>query len=364
MLLRDLMAYLEKVVPLRLQESYDNSGLIVGNPEQKISSALICLDVTKEILSEAKKMKCNLIISHHPVLFKPLNRLTGASETEQIIIEAIKNSISIYALHTNLDKIGKGVSFSMCKKLNLNDCKILYPEKSGLKKLVAFIPADHAEKVRYAIFNAGAGHIGNYDMCSFNVTGKGSFRALDGTNPYVGKQNEIHFEDEVRLETILPDYIVPQVIREMIKAHPYEEVAYDIYPLENANNNVGLGMVGALKASVDELVFLKKVKKVFNGQCIRYTQLLNKKIKTVAVCGGSGSSLISSAIRNKADIFITADIKYHQFFDAGGKIVLADIGHYESEQYAKEIICDIIKKKFPNFALHLSEINTNPINYL
>ncbi|GAB4281340.1 MAG: Nif3-like dinuclear metal center hexameric protein [Marinilabiliales bacterium] len=364
MLLKDFIATIEKDVPLQLQESYDNSGLLVGDTDKEISSALICIDVTKEIINEAIENNCDLIISHHPVVFKPLNKFTGSDEVQRIVIEAIKKDIAIYSMHTNLDKINKGVSYALCEKLNLKNCRILLPDKKSLKKIITFVPSKHVDSVRRAMFDAGAGHIGNYDMCSFNIEGQGSFRALEGTNPYVGSKNKLHFEKEVRVETIVPDFLVSRVVAEMKKAHPYEEVAFDIYPLDNDNEYVGLGMIGQLEAPVNNREFLLSLKEKLNCKLIRHSKLLDKKINKVAVCGGSGSNLISQAIKNNADVFITADVKYHQFFETENKIIIADIGHYESEQFAKEIIYNIITKKIPNFAVRLSDINTNPINYL
>ena len=361
----DIASVIDQFAPVSLQEDYDNCGLLTGNLQNEISGVLITLDVTEDILDEAIKNDCQMIISHHPVVLKSgLRRFTGRSVAERIIIKAIKNNISLYASHTNADMVSDGVSGMMCRKLGLVNCSVLEPRVNDLVKLVTFVPVDHLEKVRQAIFEAGAGVIGNYDSCSFMVDGQGSFRGNDTTNPFVGEQNKLHFEHEVRVETILPSYLQSRVVNSLIDAHPYEEVAYDLYPLKNQWPNKGLGMVGELPKEISEMEFLKSLKSTFQLKVIRHTELLGKQIKKVAVCGGAGSSLLGRAIGKGADIFITGDFKYHQFFDANRKILVADIGHYESEQFTKELFFELLTKKFPNFAIRLSKINSNPIKYL
>ncbi len=364
MKLKEITSYIESIAPLAFQEDYDNAGLIIGDSKQEISGVLITVDITEEVIDEAIKKNLNLVLAHHPILFGGVKKITGKNYTERIIIKAIKNDIAIYAAHTNLDSIWGGVSSKIADKLGLVNQKILSPVSNQLMKLVYFVPTDHADETRKAIFNAGAGHIGNYDMCSYNIEGKGSFRAGEGTEPYVGSKGEIHFEDETRVETIFPKHIRNKVVNALINAHPYEEVAYDIYPLDNKFERLGYGVIGDLQEEIDEMAFLKKVKEVFSAKCVRYTDLLNKPIKRVAVCGGSGSFLLKNAIQQKADILISGDFKYHQFFDAEGKILIADIGHFESEQITKELFYELLIKKFPKFAVRLTEINSNPINYL
>ncbi|MBN1821552.1 MAG: Nif3-like dinuclear metal center hexameric protein [Prolixibacteraceae bacterium] len=361
---KDVVSLIESIAPVNYQESYDNSGLQVGSPEMEINSALITLDVTEDVIDEAIKSGCNLIIAHHPLIFSGIKSLTGKNYVERSITKAIKNDVAIYAAHTNLDSISNGVNAKICEKLNLKNCRILKPSSGNLKKLVTFIPFEHAEKVRKAVFEAGAGHIGNYDSCSFNAEGKGSFRGSEKTNPFVGEKGVIHFEKEIRFETIFPSPLQSKIIKVLTESHPYEEVAYDIYPLENKSLQTGMGMVGEPESPEVEEDFLKKIKKVFHTKTIRYTKLKGQLIKKVAVCGGSGSFLLKDAIASRADIFITGDFKYHQFFDAEGKIVIADIGHYESEQFTKELFYELLIKNFPKFAVRLSEVNTNPVNYL
>jgi len=364
MTIREIISYLESVAPPAYQESYDNAGLIIGDPETVITSALIALDVTEAVIDEAIELGCELIIAHHPLLFKGIKRLNGNTFVERCVIKAIKNDIAIYASHTNLDSVMGGVNSKICEKIGLTNLSILAPAKDQLLKLVTFIPEDHLDKVREAVFAAGAGEIGKYDKCSFSTAGSGTFRGGEEANPYIGEKGEFHFEKEARFETIFLRHSKGNVIKALLKAHPYEEVAYDIYPLENALPEVGAGMIGELPGAVNEIDFLSHLLGIFECKTLRHTYLLGKPVRKVAVCGGSGSFLLSSAIAAGADIFVTADMKYHDFFDAEEKIIIADIGHYESEQFTKELFYEILIKKFPNFALRLSEVKTNPVLYL
>ena len=361
--IKDVINYLESVAPPALQESYDNAGLIVGNETAEVKGILICLDSTEAVLYEALKKNCNLIVAHHPIVFSGLKKLNGKNYVERTVIKAIQNNVAIYASHTNLDHVQGGVNNKICERLGLKNCRILSPKKNILRKLVTFCPAEQVDKIRTALFEAGAGHIGNYDECSYNIEGYGTFRGGEGTNPFVGEKGRQHRENETRVESIFPSYLQSNIITNLLRAHPYEEVAYDIYPLENSHQQVGAGMIGELENEMDEKDFLAHVKKSMKTDCIRHTALLNKKVKRIAVCGGAGSFLLNDAIREKADVFITGDFKYHQFFDADGKIVIADIGHYESEQFTKELFYELLKQNFSTFAAHLSETVTNPINY-
>lgn len=364
MKLSEITSYIDSIAPPAYQESYDNAGLIVGDPSMEITSALICLDSTEEVIDEAIANGCNLVIAHHPIVFGGLKKFNGKNYVERVVMKAIKNDIAIYAAHTNLDNVTGGVNSKIAEKLGLINTRILAPKKGLLRKLVTFCPIDQADKVRQAIFNAGAGNIGNYDECSFNTEGTGTFRGGDDTTPYVGNKGEQHHEKEVKIETIYPAVNERAILKALFATHPYEEVAYDIYPLENELQQVGSGMIGELENPMDEMEFLAMVKANFKAECIRYTQLMEKPVKTVAFCGGAGSFLLRDAMSQKADVFITGDYKYHQFFDAENRIVIADIGHYESEQYTSELFRDILNKKFPNFATRLSDVNTNPIYYL
>ena len=364
MKLKEITAHLESIAPLAYQESYDNAGLICGSPDMDITGALICLDSTEAVIDEAIATGCNLVIAHHPIVFSGLKKFNGKNYVERVIIKAIQNHIAIYAAHTNLDNVHNGVNAKIAEKLGLLNVSILSPQKGGLKKLVVFCPEAHAEAVRNALFSAGAGNISNYDECSFNTEGTGTFRAGEGANPFLGEKGQQHREKEVRIETIYPAHLEGQLLKAMYSVHPYEEVAYDLIPLGNKAVNVGSGIVGELPAESTEMEFLKNLKVQMKAQSVRYTALRDKKIRRIAVCGGSGSFLLPDAIRAGADVFVTADYKYHQFFDAENRIVIADIGHYESEQFTGELFYEILTKKFSTFAIHLSKINTNPINYL
>ena len=363
-LIKEVIGVLEKFAPPALQETYDNSGLLVGSGNWEVKGVLVSLDITESILDEAIAEKCNLVVAHHPLIFSGIKRLNGANYVEQCIIKAIKHDIAIYCIHTNLDNVHQGVNAKIAEKLNLTNCRILSPKSGLLKKMVTFCPTASLESVRSAVFAAGAGSIGEYDECSYSGEGTGTFRASDKANPYVGKKNERHVEPETRIEFIYPSYLESSIITALKSAHPYEEVAYDLYPLSNQHGLIGSGMIGLLDQESDEMEFLKQVKERFEVSCLRYTKLLDKPVKTVAVCGGSGSFLLKDAIRAGADVFITADYKYHQFFDAENRIVIADIGHYESEQYTKELLFDLIRKNFSTFAVRFTKINSNPINYL
>ncbi len=364
MQLSKITSILEEFAPLGLQESYDNAGLIIGSYSADISAALICIDITEEIVEEAISKNCNLIISHHPLIFNGLKKINGKNYVERCLISAIKNDIAIYACHTNIDSITNGVSFKMAEKLNLDNCKILSPSKGNLNKIICYVPTKYQDTVRQAMFDAGAGSIGEYTNCSFNTCGQGTFKAGENSNPYIGEKNKQHFEEEVRIETIVHSHLVERVTSAMISKHPYEEVAYDIYPISNINRQMGFGVIGELEHKIDSIDFLQNIKKVFNCQNLKHTRIVKEQIKKVALCGGSGSFLLNTAISNKADIYISGDFKYHDYFSAENKIIVADIGHYESEQFTKEIFYELLTKNLPNFALRISEINTNPINYI
>lgn len=364
MKLKEITTYLEYIAPLAYQENYDNAGLICGNESMEITAALICLDSTEEIVDEAISIGCNLIIAHHPIVFKGLKKFNGKNYVERVIIKAIKNNIAIYAAHTNVDNVWQGVNAKIAEKLQLKSCSLLSPQKNGLKKLVVFCPDEHTEAVRNALFMAGGGEVGEYEQCSFNTSGTGTFKPGEATNPFVGESGKLHREKETKIELIYPAYIEHKMVNALLKAHPYEEVAYDLLSLTNENKWVGAGIVGELADPIDELTFLKQLKITMKAESIRYTALLGKKIKKVAICGGAGSFLLKNAIRSEADVFVTADFKYHQFFDAENQIVIADIGHYESEQFTIELFYEILNKKFSTFAFHLTKINTNPIKYI
>lgn len=363
MKIQDITSFLEKLAPPILQEGYDNAGLLTGNESWQCTGVITTLDATEEIVLEAIEKNCNLIVAHHPIIFGGLKKINGKNYVEKTVITAIKHDIAIYAIHTNLDNMKAGVSGKMADQIGLSNLEILQPKNNYLKKLVTFVPNSHAEKVKDAIFKAGAGQIGDYSECSFSNVGEGTFKASENTTPFVGTIGEQHVESEIRVETIFPIWLEYDVCKALDKAHPYEEVAYDIYNLENTHPGIGSGMVGILEKEQTEQEFLKFLAEAFELKMIRHTPLTGKMVKKVALCGGAGSFLIANAIAAGADFFITGDVKYHEFFDANGKLVIADIGHYESEQYTIDLLFDILSKNFPNFAVQKTGLNTNPVQY-
>ena len=363
MRISEVVACLEAYAPLAFQEDYDNSGLLIGSETQECKGILTTLDITEEVIAEAISKNCNLIVAHHPLIFKGLKKLNGKNYVERCTIAAIKNDVAIYAIHTNLDNVIDGVNKKIAEKLQLRNITILSPKENVLKKLVTFAPNKNADEIKNALFNAGAGSIGKYSECSFVTEGVGSFKAQGGAEPYVGKIGERHGENETRIEVIFSSHLEQKIIRDLKLVHPYEEVAYDIYSLDNYRNGIGSGLIGDLELPVSEEELFKRLKTVFNLKVIRHTSFLHKKVNKVAVCGGAGSFLISTAKAAGAGIYITSDIKYHEFFEAAKTILLADIGHFESEQFTIDLLADILQQKFPNFAVLKTEINTNPVQY-
>ncbi len=358
-----IISFLESQAHPSLQEQYDNAGLLTGNAGWECSGIICSLDATEDVIKEAIAKKCNLVVAHHPIIFGGLKKINGKNYVEKTIITAIKNDIAIYAIHTNLDNVATGVNGRIAQLLGLKNTRVLSPKENSLKKLFTFAPNDKAEQVRNAIFAAGGGHIGNYSECSFNTEGTGTFKPGDGTNPYVGEVGKQHQEKETRIEVIFPSFLETAIITAMKAAHPYEEVAYDVVQLSNTYNEIGSGVVGELPASEDEKAFLGSLKEIFKVPVIRHTRFLNKPVKKVAVCGGAGSFLISKALAAGADVYVTADMKYHEFFDANDRMLIADIGHYESEQFTMDLLQEILEQKFPTFAVLKTEVKTNPVNY-
>ena len=362
--IKDILKEIEKLAPIPLQEGFDNSGVQVGDVNQRATGALLCLDVTEAVVDEAVELGYNLIIAHHPLIFKSLKSLTGANYIERCLIQACKHDLVLYSAHTNLDNAAGGLNYKLAEILGLQNIRILSPQKGNLLKLVTFVPEDSAEMVRSALFNAGAGHIGNYDSCSFNANGTGTFRASATCDPYCGEIDKLHLENEVRIETILPFYLKTSVTRALLSVHPYEEPAYDFYPLENTWKQAGSGIVGELLIEEDELLFLQRIKDILKTDCIRHSQLRGRKVREIAICGGSGAFMLHEAIAYGADVFLTGEVKYNDFYDVEDKILLAVAGHYETEVCAKDIFFDIISQKFPTFAVQMSNTNSNPVKYL
>lgn len=363
MKISDVIRCLEDFAPLSLQEDYDNAGLLIGDAKTDCNGILTTLDITEKVVAEAVSRNCNLIVAHHPIIFKGLKKLNGKNYVERSVIAAIKNDVAVYAIHTNLDNVVNGVNHKIAQKLNLQNIQVLAPKEGTLKKLVTFCPIANAEEVRNALFEAGAGTISNYSECSYNVEGYGTFKANEGSEPYIGELGKKHIESETRIEVIFPSYLQQQVLASLKLSHPYEEVAYDVYPLANTRNDIGSGLIGEIQEPVSEEDLLSQLKKAFGLSVIRHTRLLDKKITKIAVCGGAGSFLIPAAKTAGVGVYITSDIKYHEFFDADNIILLADIGHYESEQFTIDLLTEILQQKFPNFAVLKTETITNPVNY-
>jgi dinuclear metal center YbgI/SA1388 family protein len=362
-LIGHITRYLESVAPPQLQESYDNAGLLTGNPDGECRGVLCTLDVTEEVIQEAIDNNINLVVAHHPIIFRGLKKLTGSGYVERTIIRAIKNDIAIFAIHTNLDNVINGVNGRIADLLGLRNRKVLLPIEGGLVKLISYVPHAQLDQVRDAIFEAGAGTIGDYAECSFSVGGTGTYKGNDNTQPFAGTPGLRHEEPETRFEVILPAHLQGNVVSALIAVHPYEEVAYDLVPLKNTSNQQGSGLVGNLEQELDEAEFLALLKSRFGLTVIRHTPLTGRSVNTVALCGGAGSFLVSRAKASGAQVYITADMKYHEFFDADGALLLCDIGHFESEQFTVDLLKEVLEEKFPTFAVLKSAVKTNPVNY-
>ncbi|WP_191860506.1 Nif3-like dinuclear metal center hexameric protein [Hanstruepera ponticola] len=363
MIIQDVINHLETLAPQAYAEDFDNTGLLVGNSQAKLTGILVTLDTLETVVDEATENNCNLIVSFHPIIFKGLKKLTGKTYVERTVLKAIQNNISIYAIHTALDNAKLGVNNIICEQLGLHNRKTLIPQLQTIKKLTTYAPISEAEALRQVLFNAGAGNIGNYSECSFNVEGTGTYKGNEDSNPTKGKKLEQHQEPESQISVTFAKHAESKVLKALFENHSYEEVAYEVVTLENTNQNIGMGMIGELEKPLSENDFLRLLKAKMNTESVRHTKLLEKPISKVAVLGGSGSFAISAAKRAGADMFVTADLKYHDFFQAENNIVLADIGHYESEQFTKNFLVTYLTKKITNFAVVLSKTNTNPVKY-
>lgn len=364
MTVQDITKILEELAPLAHAEDFDNVGLLVGDPNMPVQGVLVTLDTLENVVDEAISKNCNLIVSFHPIIFSGLKKLTGSTYVERVVMKAIAHNIAIYSMHTALDNSNMGVNAKICEVLGIKDPKILIPRKGAIKKLVTYAPLKDAEKVRSALFAAGAGEIGKYSHCSYNLEGTGSFKAGENANPTVGKVGEVHFEKETQINVIFSFEKERDILKALFEAHPYEEVAYEVIALENTNQDLGMGMIGTLEAEMGEKDFLLFLKSRMGASVVRHSEFLGKKVKKVAVLGGSGAFAIPAAKKAGANVFISSDIKYHQFYEAEGQLVIADIGHFETEQFTKDLLVGHLTKKIPNFAVALSESITNPIKYL
>ena len=363
MTILEITSILEEVVPLDHAEDFDNVGLLVGHPQQEVNGILVTLDTLEVVIDEAIAKNCNLIISFHPIIFNGLKKITGSNYVERTVLKAIQNNIAIYSIHTALDNSPIGVNAKICEVLEVRNPEILIPKKGTIKKLTTYIPVAQSDTLRSHLFQAGGGAIGNYSECSFGIEGTGTFTAGENANPTLGKIGSMHREKEVKLTMTFPAHLESRILEKLFKEHPYEEVAYEVVTLDNTNQHLGMGMIGTLKNPISEFDFLNRLKKVMHAKGIRHSKLLGKPVQKVAVLGGSGAFAIKNAIKAKADIFVTADVKYHQFYEAEDKMIIADIGHFETEQFTKNLLVALLTKKIPNFAVTLSESITNPIKY-
>ncbi len=363
MKIKEIIDALERFAPLPLQDGFDNAGLQVGLPEAETTGALLCLDVTEAVVDEAVALGFGLIVSHHPLLFKGCKSVTGRNGVERCLLKAIRNDVAVYSAHTNLDNASGGVNFRMAREIGLQHVEILAPKEDSLLKLVTFVPRTQADEVRNALFGAGCGCIGKYDSCSYNTEGEGTFRAGEDTHPFCGKPGERHTEPEVRIETVLPAFRQAAALKALRAAHPYEEPAFDVYPLKNAWHGAGSGLIGALETPEAETDFLLRLKQAFGTGCVKHSRLSGRPVRTVALCGGAGAFLLPRAL-GRADVFVTGEFRYHEYLEYGNDLLIAEIGHYESEQYTQDLIYSILREACPGLALKQTRINTNPINYL
>lgn len=369
MIVKDIINIIEELAPLPYAEDFDNVGLLVGDNNLQVTGVLVTLDTLENVIDEAIEKDCNLIVSFHPIIFSGLKKLTGSNYVERVVMKAIKHNIAIYAMHTALDNCFQGVNAKICEVLGLKPIKVLLPQKETIKKLITFVPTEQADAVREALFNVGAGGIGNYNNCSFNIEGIGTFKGNENSNPTLGKPGELQKENEIQIGVTYAKHLESIVLKTLFQTHPYEEVAYEITTLENLNQHIGMGMMGEFPTALSEKDFLKKLQTSMNAKGIRHTQLLGKPIKKVAVLGGSGAFAIKHAIRAGVDAYVTADVKYHEFYQAENRLLIADIGHYETEQFTKNLLVEHLTKKIHNFAalsadrIILSQSNTNPVKY-
>ena len=362
--IKDVADYLETIAPLTYQESYDNAGLLAGDPDEGVTGILVSLDCTEEVVAEALAFGCNMIVSHHPIIFRGLKKLTGRTYVERTVISAIRHGIAIYAIHTNLDNVHQGVNLRIGEKIGLQNLRILAMKAERLTKLVTFVPRENTDEVLRTLHEAGAGQIGNYSNCSFRTEGTGAFMPSEKAGPYIGKPLAQEYVNEMRVEVMFPSHLEARVMQALRASHPYEEVAYYLTRLLNENQEVGSGMIGELDRPHEPLEFLECLKERMGLSVVRHTHLVGKPVQRVAVCGGAGSFLLPAAIKAGADVYVSADFKYHEFFDAEGRIIIADIGHYESEVFTKDLLVEVLTKKFPTFAINFSRTITNPISYL
>ncbi len=364
MRIAEIIKVLETLAPLNRAEDFDNVGLLLGNKHAEATGVLVCHDALETVVDEAISKNCNLIVAFHPIIFSGLKSITGKNYVERSVMKMLKNDIALYAIHTALDNDSNGVNKYLADALGIIDCRFLMPKKNHLLQLVTYVPENEVEKVKNALFAAGGGHISNYSECSFSSVGMGTFKPEERAQPVIGAVGTRTEIPEMKIELLFERGQQVALLRALKEAHPYEEVAYQVYALENDSSNAGLGMIGNLTTEWSETDFLHLVKEKLQLPFLRHSAFTSKKIKLVALLGGSGSSGIQAAKNAGADAYITADLKYHDFFSAENQLLLIDAGHYETEQFIKSKIADFLKEKLPNFAIILANTNTNPVNYL
>jgi dinuclear metal center YbgI/SA1388 family protein len=359
----NIIKIIEDWAPKSIAWEKDNVGLQVGSLRREVKNILLCLDVNEKVIDEASKKNCNLIISHHPLLFRSLKKIDIERDQKSKILEKlIKKDITLYSAHTNLDFTKDGVSFQLADKLGLSNQRFLLNKSSNLNKLIVFVPVDNADKVAEAMHSAGAGIIGEYSHCSFRTIGMGTFKGSNKSKPSMGVKGKLNKVSEVKIEVLVNSFDLHKVISSMKKIHPYEEVAFDVYPMVNENFNYGMGVIGDLKKELTAKEFLTYVSKSLRINNFRFNKGSKFRIKKVAVCGGSGSDLLETAIKSKADAFVTADVKYHTFQDAEDEILLIDAGHYETEIHSLNAIKNRIENSLKDkVKVYKFSGTTNPI---
>ncbi len=362
MVIKDVTDYLEQLAPLHYAEDFDNVGLLTGDYNDPVNGILVTLDCLENVVDEAIEKNCNLIVAFHPIIFKGLKHLRASDYVRKTVVKAIKNDIAIYAVHTAIDVANGGVSYLMASELGLKNITTLTPKKGLIKKLITYVPNDHIHDVKKALFNAGAGSLGNYDECSFSTSGTGTFKGNEKSEPVIGESGTRSTVNEQQLSITYLPHLESKILKALFTSHPYEQVAYEVSTLENTYQNIGMGAIGTLENTLNVDDFLKLLKAVYGSGAVRYSLSRKRNIKTVAVLGGSGAFAIQNAIRAGADAYVTADLKYHDFFQ-GENILLCDVGHYESEQFTKNLLQEYLSKKFSSFAILCADARTNPVNY-
>ena len=363
MTISEFIRQLSTKIRFSYAEDFDNVGLLCGRPEQELRGVLVCHDALESVVQEAIEKGCNCIVAFHPIIFSGLKSITGKSYVERAVMLALENKIAIIAVHTAWDNDFYGVNHGIAKALGLRHLQVLIPKKDALSQLRFFVPVEAAEQVRSAIFATGAGTIGQYADCSFNIHGTGTFLPLEKASPAYGEVGTWEQVSEMEVQILVENWQLPAAIQAMKDAHPYEEVAYYVTSLRNENHHAGLGQFGLLDEEMSAQEFLSECRAVFDVPVIRTSSHFTGRIRKVAVLGGSGASGISAAKKLGCDAYVSSDFKYHDFFQGDENFLLADVGHFESERFVSQQLADVISNILPTFAVLKSETKTNPVNY-